>query len=194
MRRRRGVIGIAAALIAAAVLGVLAAAAFSVARDVDGAGARAAAHQGLPERVAERLSGAGNFLAFADALRLIRLPAGRDGVAGVALRRRQVESILERLAETGRAAARARALNLLAVMRLEDASAHGPPAAEDLKAAAESLARAARLDPSNEDAKFNLELLLTLRSTGATATAAGKKARHHPVRNNGGTGDPGTGY
>ena len=191
--RARVLAGSAAAL-AAVVLGFLAAGVFAVGRAVDAAGARPVAARGAVEKVAARLLGARRDLAFGEALRLLRVPASDGGAVGASARRRQSEALLEPLAAHGRRADRSRAANLLGALKLADAaSGDRRQRSETIAAAIWWFERAALVDPANEDAKYNLELLLSLESrrqrAAAAAAPSASAAERHP-----GAGDTGAGY
>jgi hypothetical protein len=192
--RRRAIAALVAALAAAAVLGVLAAAVFAVGRDLDGADGRSTARGGAANHVAVDLVGARDALSFGHALDLLRTDDRRGGLVGAQTRRREVERILDRLQGTGSAHDRAWAANLLGYLQLADAAASGKGATSMLKAAEASFARAAALDGGNEDAKYNLELLLALGSQQKKSGAAAHAGKKHSPKRQGGSGERGTGY
>ena len=90
--------------------------------------------------------------------------AARPGLSpGAAFRRRgRAESALAPAAQTGTAAARARASHLLAVLALNDAAADRTNARQYTAAAIGGFTAAITLDPSDDASKYDLELLLTL--------------------------------
>lgn len=131
-------------------------------------------HDASGPGVAAKLVGAADAIRLRRSLRLAERAgaAGKDGVR------------LRGLAESGLAAEAprsAQAANLLGVFSLADGAAdpaNGPRFAAD---AASAFAAAIRLDPAGEDAKFNLELLLTLRPRAASAASA-EQAKGHKAR------------
>jgi hypothetical protein len=138
--------------------------------------------------------------------RAVRLAATPAADVGEVLRRHaEAESVLGKLATTGRREARSRAANMLAALELQDALLDPPRAATLLASATGHLREAVRLDRANEDAKSNLELVLTLRAgsrspalTRRADAARGKPAhqgkRKPPRRATPGAATPGYGY
>ncbi|HET7567384.1 MAG TPA: hypothetical protein VFJ91_05290 [Gaiellaceae bacterium] len=94
------------------------------------------------------------------------------------------ERLLAPLAAGGPAARRSWASTLLGVLELDAAQASGAAARGHVAAAAGELAAAVAADPANEDAKRDLELLLTLRPPGSRDSSSQNRARRHqPSRN-----------
>ena len=114
--------------------------------------------------------------ALAQAFRLFDAGHDADAPPDVLARNRRraaalARSVAERDAE---ATARSRASNLLGILSFEDALVDGGDSERHVRVSLVALRRAVRLDPANDDAKFNLELLLTLlarREEGAKAGA-----------------------
>ena len=141
---------LAVALVLAAALASLANGAFRLADGEDGGTAGVAASLLEVERDP----------ALADAVDLFRSSHGAN--VGEEARRR-AESELRRLAQgRGEPARRSAAANLLGILAWEDASLDPAGAQGHVEASVESFQSAVRRDPGNEDAKYNLELLLTL--------------------------------
>ena len=120
-------------------------------------------------------------------------PRGFDnGVTQTRVRSR-AEVVLADLAAHGSAARASQAGNLLGVLVVRAGRVTGGVTADDRARAA--FEAAIRRDPSNADAKYNLELLL--RRTQATATrqgpGSGSGSRGHG-RRGAGSGTPGRGY
>src|SRR5207302_2149449 len=113
-----------------------------------------------PARLATGLLGVRGQLAFRRAVRLIGETQGRSGTA--IRRRAQAETLLARLAARGPAARRSRAANLLGDLQLVDGLVDRANMLRYIGEAKDSFTDAVRLDPANRDAKYNLELLLTL--------------------------------
>jgi hypothetical protein len=119
--------------------------------------------RGLGVRIGESILGVADDRRYRDAVELAKSAALRDQPAGVALElRAQAEAILgEILAGDGAAQLRSRAANLLGTLYFEDAK-HQQNPRRYLENALGAFQDAARLDPANEPAKQNLELLATL--------------------------------
>ncbi len=139
-----------------------------------------------------------------EARQALALASSPEGNVGDVLRRHgEAETILGRLASRGTAAARSRAANLRAALQLQDAALDPPRAQALLAAALHDLRTAIRLDQANEDAKFNLELVLTLSGAdgGDGSARAGDSGRKAPGKlakrtrtPQPGSARPGTGY
>jgi hypothetical protein len=121
-----------------------------------------------------------------------------------ALRQRtKLETTLAKIAASGPHTRRSRSANLLAALELHDAALDPSKAANAVETAKRDLLRAIRLDDANDEAKFNLELLLTLRGKppdGPGGASQQGSQRATPPRNGpkgptaGGLEAPGTGY
>lgn len=170
----------------------------------DGGGEGAAASAAYPAALTRALGGDPSRSSGAGGL---ALAAARQGSLGEVLRRHaEAEQILGRLADTGRPELRSRAANLRGALELQDAVLDRPRASTLLDAAMRDLQLAVRLDRGNEDAKFNLELLLTLRGGsngsgggaaasrpgGRQASQSGAKPQPQPAKP--GAAKPGYGY
>lgn len=131
------------------------------------------------------------------ALRLADLDEPETSSTEVLLQRAEAQGRLEALIEDGGdPARRSRALSLLAVLLLSTPVADAEEQSAALKAASANLREAIALDPSNDEAKFNLEFILRQGRGGAAATASPAPA---PSSNTGSsrgaaTSPPGTGY
>jgi hypothetical protein len=80
---------------------------------------------------------------------------------------------------------RSRALLLSGVLQLEDARGNGPRGGASLRRALDSFRGAIRTDPANEDAKYDLELVLRLIQSGG---GQGQQRQHGPRPSGGGRG------
>ena len=127
-------------------------------------------HEGGSPSLAARIVGAADDLSYRGTLRLAAqaTAAGRNGVRI----RGRTEAAL-----TG-AQHSAQAANLLGVLALGDAAADPSSGSKYAAEAASAFGTALRLDPSSEDAKFNLELLLTLKPKAANAATAEQSKGH----------------
>lgn len=97
----------------------------------------------------------------------------------------QAESELAPLALDGPAVRRSWAATLLAVLELDQSRLDPRAAQRHMKQSVASLAAAVAADPANEDAKRDLELLLTLRQQGKSTQKAQKQRQHAPKRQHG---------
>jgi hypothetical protein len=171
------------AVAAAAVIAVLAHGAFAVESDL-GAGRTA---ELLPERIASGLLGTGDDLAFRHSLRLAAGPA--QSIADLLRSRSRAAAILARLADHGNS----RAANLLGLIELDNAELDRQGARGYRAAARAAFAQAVRIDPANEDAKYNLELLLSLERRQGKQRA-GKSQHQRAHHSQAGNRPPGAGY
>jgi hypothetical protein len=173
-----------AALLAATALALLASGAFAVGNELR-TGIEPSDH--LAATVAGRLVGARPQRTLSEAVGLLRTRGGT--LAAQLERRRTAESLLVRLAGHGSG----RAANLLGVLALEEANTDRRHAQDLLAAARAAFVQAIRADPHDEDAKYNLELLLARRQRQAergkpgTGTQGARKGRSSARR-------PGSGY
>jgi hypothetical protein len=172
-----------AGLLGAAALALLASGAFAVGHQLR-TGSRPAG--GLGARIAARLAGTHTQRPLAEALRLLEMRGGT--VAAQVQRRERAAAILTALSAAGNA----RAANLLGVLDTQQAALDRKHAEQALAAARTAFAAAVRADPQGEDAKYNLELLLSHRADQArrqaeaqAATPRRGRSSHHP---------PGSGY
>jgi hypothetical protein len=156
----------------------------------------------LPVDVARRLLAVDDDIAFRKALRSLRLARLDEPVVSVsdpevAISRNDAQARLEAVvAGDGDRARRSRAAGLLGVLGLARFITETQERDVLLSSTVASLRLAIALDPSNDEAKHNLELAfqrgrgyqLTEGSGGANPTPGGSGAR------GAGTGEPGTGY
>ena len=156
---RRTILALAV-VTATVVLVLVGQAVLVVGSDVRSTDLRKPSHS-LSTRVAANLISAENTISFREALRLLKDKTGAK--AKLAERRAKAETKLERLTRHGSHRSRSAAVNLLAILRLRDALLARGDASAAVASAIASFTRAVRLDPRNTDAKYNLELLLTLR-------------------------------
>lgn len=162
---------------------------FTAGAPVDGWRARTT----LPFDAAERLLAVRDDRAFREALASFRL-AQRTGIGldnGVTQRRRRGDAESALAAVGGDDASQAN--DLLGVLAFADvASSGGSAPAERAQGA---FATAIRLDPENEDAKYNLELLLRVLAPHGTRAGPNAAAGPHSTgRRGASSGTPGTGY
>jgi hypothetical protein len=120
--------------------------------------------------LAARAAGAGDDIRFRSALRLAAeaTAGGRNAVRV----RSEAESALGRESRSPQAA------NLLGILSLADAATDPANGRKYMGEAVSAFEGAIRLDPRAEDAKYNLELLLTLRPKAAHATAERPTTSH----------------
>jgi len=110
-----------------------------------------------------------------------------------AQRRAEAELALSEVVASGSPAAAARAGNLLGILAATADDADGAAASE--ARAAETFDAAIRADPSNTDAKYNLELLLRrIRVVGSREGAGGSAGFLGDALSGAGSGKPGSGY
>jgi hypothetical protein len=172
------------ALLAATALALLASGAFAVGNELR-TGIEPSDH--LAANVAGRLVGARPQRTLSEALGLLRTRGGT--LAAQLQRRRTAEALLVRLAAHGSG----RAANLLGVLALDEARTDQRHAQDLLAVARAAIVRAIRADPHDEDAKYNLELLLAQRQRQAergrpgTGKQGARKGRSSARR-------PGSGY
>ena len=128
-----------------------------------------------------------------DAVRLFEASHSADAAPAD---RRRAETAAQRVVEAGGdPAERSVASNLLGVLAFENVSLDRPNAAAHAAASVAAFREAVRLDPSNDDAKFNLELALTLLADDAAAgTGAGRPGTGASTGSGAGATPPGGGY
>lgn len=97
--------------------------------------------------------------------------------------RLEAESLLAPLAAGGPDDRRSWASTLLAVLELGAAQTGGPSARGHVAAATGELEAAVAADPTNEDAKRDLELLLTLHPPGSHSSSSQQNRHRQPSRN-----------
>jgi hypothetical protein len=88
----------------------------------------------------------------------------------------------------------AQAANLLGALSLADAAADQSNGSKYAADAATAFREALGLDPASEDAKFDLELLLTLKPKAAKGSSAERTTPHGKRSRAGKASAPGTGY
>jgi hypothetical protein len=153
------------ALVAATVLALLAHAVLSVA----GARGSSRSHT-LLTPLATHLVGARNT---SNAQVAVKDLLDTRGGAGSLLRRHaESKTILTKLAASGPPSERSWAANVLGAVAFQDASLDRANATAYLREALGAFRQAIRSDTTNEDPKFNLELLLTLDKVGRAAQRA----------------------
>jgi hypothetical protein len=186
----RTVVFVAAALLLAAGL-------FRLAHDIRSVGADALrTDAGLPtpggvERGAvERLLSATDERHWREALGLARAPA-RGPVVQQVLQRDRAQAAFTRLAKEGPARARSRAITVLALLQL--ASAQPEEVARVVPTMLDLLRRAVRLDPANDDAAYDLELLLQ-QNRGGRSQASQRQPQPPRPSQRAGASTLGSGY
>jgi hypothetical protein len=184
-----------AAVAGTAVLALIAHAAFAVERDFAATDARLELpltkdtqrqSHGLAFRAAETLLGTGADRSFRNAVALFRKSESRTLLPQQQIRARALAERQLRSQHAG-PTARSRAENLLGVLEFEDARSDPTGAGEDIQASMDAFAQAARTDPANDDAKFNLELLLTLSSNRKVPQPRPNSGRSHGAGSSPGT-------
>ncbi len=154
----------------------------------------------LPLGVAKGVLGVDDDVVFRRAVRAVRLSRLDDATVSdpdLALRRNEAQARLEAIASAdGDPSRRSRAANLLGVLGLARLVTETQERAALLQAAIASLQLAIALDPSNDEAKFNLELAqqrgrgiqLTEGAGGPNPSPGGSGAK------GAGAGEAGSGY
>lgn len=139
-------------------------------------------------------------LQFREAVRALRLSQRdkpTDSSPGAVLRRAKAQKLLQDVAEKdGDPVRRSRAMSLLSVLLLSTPSADQEERAAVQRAALANLQKAIALDPANDEAKYNLEVVLRRRAGVQTVQggptpnpSAGQGASRGAA-----TGPPGKGY
>jgi hypothetical protein len=198
LRRALGFAAIVVALVAAAFLAVLAADVLRWRGQLQRADLRFRGVPGdtrvwepdtrLPVAWSRGLLGLSDDVAFRRALQQFRL--GRPGEPArdahdVAVRSEADLALRSAADAESNAERRSRALLLSGVLQLEDARGNGPRAGASLRRALDSFRAAIRTDPGNEDAKYDLELVLRLLQSGA---GSGQQQQQGPRPSGGGRG------
>lgn len=154
----------------------------------------------VPAGVAADLLGIEDDVAIRRAVRALRLSRLEDGTVSdprLALLRNEAQGRLEAIAGgDGPARRRSQAAGLLGVLGLARLASETQDRVTLLESTITNLQYALALDPTNDDAKFNLELALQ-RGRGVQLSEAAGGARPSPGgagAKGAGTGDPGTGY
>jgi hypothetical protein len=161
-------------------------------------GARWQASPILPFGAAKSVLGLGDDLAARRAIRLFRLSYRAHGTLDTAVQTQGARAAAElALADVARGRAprpAAQASDLLGVLAFGDVS-RGGGASTQADRAISAFANAVRLDPSDEAAKFNLELTLRLfQARGVRSGASPSTGGRGTGRHGAGTGLPGSGY
>lgn len=152
----------------------------------------------LPFGAARSLLAVGDDLAARRAIRLFRLSYGVHGRLDTAVQTQGARAVAElALADVTRSRdpqRAAQASDLLGVLAFGDLGRRGRDASQAERAVS-AFANAVRLDPSDDAAKFNLELALRVFQArgvrpGASPSTGGRGTGRHGA----GTGSPGTGY
>jgi hypothetical protein len=152
----------------------------------------------LVGRSAEHLLGAGSDVELRKAVRTFiaaeRVPYGFDNGQAQARARAEAQSVLADVASTAPDRAASQADDLLGVLAWGGTRAPtGVTAPADR--AVTAFTNAARLDPSNVDAEFNLELALrSLESTGVRNGPSPSSGPRGTGHSGAGAGTPGSGY
>ena len=153
----------------------------------------------LPSGVSEDLLDVREDVDARRAIQLFRLADRARGGLDTALQRQGTRARAElALADVGRAAAppvASQASDLLGVLAFGDFAAGGGRDPDQAGRAVSAFAEAVRLDPTNEAAKANLELVLRLfQARGVRPGASPTVGGHGPGRRGAGAGLPGRGY
>jgi hypothetical protein len=125
----------------------------------------------------------------------IALFQGSHAADATAAERRRAEADARRLHERGGdRTSRSLGSNLLGVLAFENAALDPARADDHVAASVDAFRDAIRLDPANDDAKFNLELILTLVAEDTAGTAEAGRAAGPPGASGAGAGARGGGY
>jgi hypothetical protein len=150
--------------------------------------------------ISQDVLGVDDDLRFREAVRALRLSQRdepTDSSPGAVLRRVKAQKLLQGVADgDGDAARRSRAMSLLSVLLLSTPAADEEERAATQRVALADLQKAIELDPTNDEAKYNLEVVLR-RSAGVQTVQGGPTP--NPSSGQGGsrgaaTGPPGKGY
>jgi len=164
----------------------------------DAAGARWRASTILPGDPAKHVLGLGDGLAFREAAQefeaVLAVGRGYDNGLSEGQTRGELELTLAELARSSDRRLASRADNLLGILAFADSQRSGVTAPAPVDRSLADFQAAVRLDPSDDDAKFNLELLL--RQLVATGLRRGENGTPGPARGHRGAGGglPGRGY
>jgi hypothetical protein len=191
-----------AGLVAAAGLALLARSVFAIERDLRAEDARLLAGDletsprgGLAARLAERLLGVEDDRSLREALRLVE-SSRRPGTSVRSVLERHGEAVvrLDVLARSGDdPARRSQAATLAGLLALEDSALDPGSRGRFLELGLDAFRLAVLTDPGNEDAKYNLELVLA-RLTGPAETRDPGEEQPAPEGRSAGSSDPGSGY
>lgn len=152
----------------------------------------------LPGDPAHALLGIGNQVAFRNAVKtFVTVSAegqGFDNGYSESRDRAGVEGVLTNLASSPNKQRDSVADNLLGILAYTDSKQTGPYAPSPVERSEADFRSAVSLDPTNEDAKFNLEWLMRqLVAKGSRNGDSGSTGNDHKGHNGGG-GTPGKGY
>jgi hypothetical protein len=150
--------------------------------------------------ISREVLGVDDDLRFREAVRALRLSQRdepTDSSPDAVLRRAKAQRLLQRVVdEDPNAARRSRAMSLLSVLLLSTPAADQDERATIQRVALETLKKAVETDPSNDEAKYNLEVLLRRRAGvqtvqgGPTPNPSGGQGQSRGAA----TGPPGKGY
>ena len=149
--------------------------------------------------VADGLLGVGDDVAARRAIRLFRLTYRVHGTLDTQLGRQgaraQAELALADVARSRDPLPAAQASDLLGVLAFSDLASGGGTNPDQADRALSAFVNAVRLDPADDAAKVNLELVLRLfRAHGVRTGATTGAGRNAEGRRGAGTGIPGSGY
>ena len=153
----------------------------------------------LPASLSRGILGLGDQLAFRRASRRFTvvdaLGCGFDNCISEARARGALEATLTTLTRTGNVQRDSAANNMLGILAFADSRSTGPNTPAPVDQAVGDFTTAVELDPSNEDAKYNLELLLRNLLAkgvrpGSNSSSSGPAKGHRGA----GGGLPGRGY
>lgn len=149
--------------------------------------------------VASGALGVGDDVAARKAIRLFRLTYGVRGTLDTQVQRQEVragaELALAELARSRDPLRAAQASDLLGVLAFSDLASGGGANPDQAERAVSAFANAVRLNPGDEAAKANLELVLRqFRASGVRAGATTGAGTNGVGRRGAGTGIPGSGY
>ena len=148
----------------------------------------------LPRAISRRVVGVDDDRALREALVAYRRASASQDILRKRRARAIAESLLLDVASNGSPAQGSQASNLRGVLTFADATS-GRRAATPVERSVDAFTRAVRLDPSNVDAKTNLELLLRLlESRGSRLGPNPNPGPRGSGRHGAGTGAPGRGY
>ncbi len=153
----------------------------------------------LPSDPARAILGLSSQLAFRRAVKdfvaVDALGNGLDNGYSESRARGALEAVLTNLARSSDTQRAAEAENLLGILAFADSRQRGPSAPAPIERSVAGFRAAAQLDPSNEDAKFNLEWLLRkLVAKGSRAGTSSGSGGPAKGRKGAGGGLPGRGY
>jgi hypothetical protein len=153
----------------------------------------------VPFKAAERVLGLANQLAFREAAQsfvtVVAAGNGVDNGFSESHERGVLEATLTQLSQGPNSAVDSQAENLLGILAFSDSQQNGPSGPAPVDRSVAAFQAAVQLDPSDEDAKFNLEWLLhALVARGSRAASAGSSTGKAKGRTGANSGTPGRGY